>query len=71
MRPKPVDPDALTPREIEVVQQIALGIDNKQIAQKLFISERTVINHISHIFNKLSLTRRVQLVVYAYKNRLV
>ena len=50
----------LTQREREVLAQVAEGRSNRQIARRLFISERTVEVHVSHILNKLSARSRVQ-----------
>lgn len=55
----------LTSREQEVVELIAQGLSNDQIAQKLFISPKTVRNHITHIFGKLSIQNRAQVIVTA------
>lgn len=60
----------LTPREREVLQCIAQGMSNKEIAVSLYISEKTVKNHISSIFRKLDLTDRTQAAVYAIKQGL-
>ncbi|HHZ20462.1 MAG TPA: response regulator transcription factor [Firmicutes bacterium] len=61
----------LTEREMEIVQLISQGENNKTIAEKLFISEKTVKNHVSSILRKLDLTDRTQLAVYALKKGLV
>ena len=69
--PLPVAPVApelsplLTPREEEVLGQIALGASNKEIARTLDIAETTVKIHVQHILRKLELTSRVQAAVYA------
>ena len=55
----------LTPREEEVLGQIALGASNKEIARTLDIAETTVKIHVQHILRKLELTSRVQAAVYA------
>ncbi|MGI6035864.1 MAG: response regulator [Limnochordia bacterium] len=60
----------LTPREREVLQCIAQGMSNKEIAVSLYISQKTVKNHISSIFRKLDLTDRTQAAVYAIKQGL-
>lgn len=60
----------LTTREYEVLILIAEGLNNKDIAEKLFISEKTVKNHVSNIFKKLELNDRVQAAIFAYKNNL-
>lgn len=59
---------ALTKREYEVLLLIAEGLNNRQIAEKLFISEKTVKNHVSNIFKKLELNDRVQAAIFAYRN---
>ena len=63
--------EGLTAREREVIQLIALGRSNREIAQELFISEKTVKSHISNILGKLNLEHRTQLAIYAIKNKLV
>ncbi|MGI6557807.1 MAG: response regulator [Limnochordia bacterium] len=63
--------EELTPREKEVLCCIAQGMSNKEIAVSLYISEKTVKNHISSIFRKLDLTDRTQAAVYAIKQGLV
>ena len=55
----------LTPREIEIVRMVAAGLRNKEIADKLFISEGTVKIHLHHIYEKLQLDGRVELALYA------
>jgi len=60
----------LTNREIEVLKLIAEGMINKEIAKKLFISEKTVKNHISNIFKKLDVNDRTQAAIYAYKHNI-
>lgn len=55
----------LTARELEVLDRIAQGLSNQQIAEKLFISPKTVRNHITHILGKLELTRRAEAIVRA------
>ena len=63
--------DVLTGREQEVLRLVARGRSNREIAQELFISEKTVKTHVSNILGKLHLEQRTQLVVYAIKNKLV
>jgi len=60
----------LTNREIEVLKQIAEGMINKEIAKNLFISEKTVKNHISNIFKKLDVNDRTQAAIYAFKHNI-
>ncbi|MDR7857311.1 response regulator transcription factor [Tissierella sp.] len=59
---------SLTKREYEVLILIAEGLNNKDIAVRLYISEKTVKNHVSNIFRKLDLNDRVQAAIFAYKN---
>lgn len=59
--------NALTEREIEVLQELALGKTNKQIAEDLVLSERTVRTHITNILAKLRLSNRTQAVLYALR----
>lgn len=61
----------LTDREVEVLKLLARGMLNKEIANALYISEKTVKNHISNIFRKLDVQDRTQAAVYAIKNRIV
>ncbi|MGD8397533.1 MAG: response regulator transcription factor [Anaerolineae bacterium] len=63
--------DDLTPRELEVLRTVSQGLSNKEIAQQLGISEKTVKNHISNIFSKLHVCDRTQAVLYAVRKGLV
>jgi DNA-binding NarL/FixJ family response regulator len=63
--------DGLTGREVEVLKMIASGMPNKRIAYRLGISEKTVRNHISHIYEKLEIYDRSQAVLYAVRKGLV
>jgi DNA-binding NarL/FixJ family response regulator len=70
-----IDPEAaklatLTQREREVIALICEGLPNKQIGERLFISETTVRHHLTSIFTKLGVTNRLELVIYAYRNGL-
>lgn len=60
--------DKLTRREIEVIALIAEGLNNKEIADKLFISEKTVKNHVSNLFKKINVTDRTQAAIFAFKH---
>lgn len=64
-------PEPLTEREQEILQLIVDGHTNKEIGQKLFISEKTVKNHITHILSKLDLSDRTQAAVFAIKHSMV
>ena len=61
----------LSDREMEVVQLIAQGFHNKEIGKKLFISEQTVKNHLHNIFDKLGVSDRFELALYAIHHRLI
>lgn len=63
-------PDGLTAREAEVVQLIAAGRSNSEIAAQLFVSTATVKTHVNHIFAKTGLRDRAQVVSYAYRTGL-
>lgn len=63
--------DGLTQRELQMVAMIARGLVAKEIAHELHISEKTVRNHISHIYRKLGIFDRSQAVLYAIKKGLV
>lgn len=61
----------LTPREIEILKLISKGYSNKEIAQKLFLSEKTVKNHVYNIFKKLDVKDRTQAAIYMLKNETI
>ncbi len=63
--------DGLTQREVEILRLLATGVANKQVAFRLKISDKTVRNHISHIYEKLNIFDRSQAVLYAVKKGLV
>lgn len=62
----PVARDKLTRREAEIVELVSLGLQNKKIAERLFISETTVRHHLTSIYDKLSVTNRLELMRYTY-----
>lgn len=57
----------LTEREVDVLRAIGLGLNNKEIAEKLFITEGTVKNHVSNLISKLELRDRTQAAIYAVR----
>ena len=61
----------ITPREMEILELIAQGMSNKEIAEKLFVSENTVKTHSSRVFFKLGARRRTQAVQLGKKLRLI
>jgi DNA-binding NarL/FixJ family response regulator len=63
--------DGLTAREVEILKMVATGMANKQIAYKLKISEKTVRNHVSNMYEKLNIYDRAQAVLYAVRKGLV
>jgi len=63
--------DGMTAREIEVLKLMSSGLANKQIAYRLRISEKTVRNHISHIYEKIGVVDRAQAALYAVRKGLI
>ena len=61
---------SLTDRERQVIALIAEGLKNRQIAERLFISPTTVTHHLSSIYSKLGVSDRLELVIYAFANKL-
>ncbi|HWQ03238.1 MAG TPA: LuxR C-terminal-related transcriptional regulator [Candidatus Nitrosotenuis sp.] len=61
----------ITPRELEILQLIAAGLSNREIAERLFVSENTVKTHSSRVFDKLGARRRTQAVQLAKEARLI
>jgi DNA-binding NarL/FixJ family response regulator len=63
-------PGGLSGREVEVLRLIAQGMTNREIASALVISERTVANHLSHIFTKIAVDNRASAAAFAFRNGL-
>lgn len=63
--------DGVTPREKEILQEVARGLTNREVAATLGVSEHTVKNHLKNILQKLHLDNRVQLTRYAYERGIV
>jgi len=61
---------SLTNREYEVLTLIAEGLNNRKIAERLYISEKTVKNHVSSIFKKLEVNDRIQAAIFAFKTNI-
>jgi NarL family two-component system response regulator LiaR len=64
-------PDTISPRELEVLRQIAFGRTNREIGERLFVSEETIKTHVGKLLDKLGLQHRTQLVAYALKHGMV
>jgi DNA-binding CsgD family transcriptional regulator len=69
--PLRLDELGITPRELEILGLIAAGLSNREIAERLFVSENTVKTHSSHLFEKLGAHRRTQAVQLAKEARLI
>lgn len=61
----------ITPRELEILELIAQGLSNREIAERVFVSENTVKTHTSRLFEKLGARRRTQAVQMAKERRLI
>jgi DNA-binding NarL/FixJ family response regulator len=61
----------ISDREKEIVEHVAQGFRNKEIGEKLFISEQTVKNHLHNIFDKLGVSDRLELVLYAIHHKML
>jgi two-component system, NarL family, response regulator LiaR len=69
--PAPKDPQPLTRRETEVLQQLAMGKSNLEIAEALVIADKTVRTHVSNVLGKLGVSSRTQAALYALRSGLV
>ena len=72
---RPADPEAervatLTPREREVVALVGEGLKNEQIAERLYVSEKTVRNNLTVIYDKLGVSNRLELILFAQRSGL-
>ncbi len=63
--------EGLTNREFEVLQGVCQGLSNQELAKSLFLSEKTVKNHLTNIFRKIGVNDRTQAVLYAIRNKIV
>jgi DNA-binding CsgD family transcriptional regulator len=64
-------PDNLTKREVEVLQLIAVGHSNQQIADELFLSRYTIVRHVANIFSKIGTANRTEATTYAHQHNLI
>jgi len=69
--PRPVYPDGLSEREVEVLRLVALGMTDAQVAEKLVLSPRTVQGHLRSIYNKINVNSRTAATHYAVEYKLV
>lgn len=65
------DETGLTDKELILIEEIAKGLSNKEIGEKLFLTEGTVKNNITTILSKLSLRDRTQIAIFAFKNNMI
>ncbi len=70
-RPPPPVLDELTPRELEILQLVARGLSNSEIAKQLVVSTTTIKTHVARVLMKLALRDRIQAVVFAYENGII
>jgi len=66
----PLPVETLTPREIDVIVAVADGATNRAIAEQLGLSDQTVKNHLSHIYDKVGVSSRLELAIYALHHKL-
>ena len=70
VNPEEAKIESLTLREREVIKLVGEGLKNKQIAERLYISETTVTHHLSSVFSKLEVSDRLELIIYAFRHDL-
>ncbi|HOI32996.1 MAG: response regulator transcription factor [Bacteroidales bacterium] len=68
---KPQEEINITPRELEVLELLAEGLSNKEIADRMFVSERTIVGHKSNLMAKTNCKNTVALLAYAIRNKLI
>jgi two-component system nitrate/nitrite response regulator NarL len=68
---QPAPRTSLTPREVEMIHEVVEGATNKEIAAKFLLSEQTVKNHLSSVFDKLGVSSRLELALYAVNHKLL
>ena len=61
----------LSGRELEVVRCVSMGLRNKEVAEKLGVSEATIKNHLTSVYSKLGVSDRLELILYAIHNKMV
>jgi DNA-binding NarL/FixJ family response regulator len=64
-------PGGLTPREVEVLGQVARGLSNREVADVLVLSEKTVARHLANVFTKLGVSSRTAAAAFAHEQGLV
>jgi DNA-binding NarL/FixJ family response regulator len=74
-KPGDIDPEkakirSLTEREREVIALVGEGLKNRQIAERLFVTETTITHHLSSVFSKLEVSDRLELLIYAFRHGL-